>query len=199
MRSFHKNSIFWGFLLLAAGISFYLISHAGTWLLVSDQEPARIDVIFTFAGEVKREEYALRLLKKHPETHWYASTFYRQRLFFRCQKAGLDSTRVTAIDSSRNTWAEIRALRNILRKNTQIHTVGLVSSEWHMRRIFLMIRHIHLPEFKFYSLPVSLSITGPKRSEFKRWFWTAPTRKIVSIELLKIVYYASCFNLATKE
>lgn len=187
IRPAYKIDIIVLLVLVCAGIYSYV--NLGNWLLVSDPEPIKIDLIFTFAGGPYRDDHAVDLLKKHPEAKWLASTNCHSGIIDKCLKAGIDTTRVTTIDTCKSTLAKIKILKNFIAKNKWARSVGLVSSEWHMRRIALFVFKQGLPGARFAYLPVPLEVTGPERAAFGAWRKTAATKVMVESEWMKIVFH----------
>jgi uncharacterized SAM-binding protein YcdF (DUF218 family) len=167
----------------------YAFANLGNWLLVSDPEPQKIDLVFSFAGGPYRDDHALELLKKHPEAKWLASTGSHSGIIEKCRKAGIDSARVSIIDTCKSTWSEIKVLKEYLKTNNWAKSIGLVSSEWHMRRILLFIFKQGVHGAYFACLPAPLEVTGPKRATFESWRKTGNTKAIVEGEIMKMGFY----------
>jgi hypothetical protein len=163
--------------------------NLGNWLLVSDPEPEKIDLVFTFAGGPLRDERSIELLKKHPEAKWLSSTGNHCAIITLCKKSKIDTSRVTIIDTCTSTWGEVEVLKCYLKKNRLIKIVGLVSNEWHMRRIKMSIFKQGIKRVQIASLPVPLEISGPQRQAFKRWWKKEAPKAIVESEITKLGYY----------
>jgi uncharacterized SAM-binding protein YcdF (DUF218 family) len=66
--------------------------------------------------------------------------------------------------NSRNTMENAFAVRNILEQNPEIKTLILVTSEYHMRRAELMIRHHIAPEIKI--IPFTPAVEAIERGNW---------------------------------
>lgn len=136
--------------ILAFGVFAY--RHAGLWLLVSDPEPQRIDVIFTFGGEEIRKKYSLELARRHPDAHWVISNHNYKRTLNWVTEMNVAQSRITIVDTCASTFTEIIFLNEFISSNNLLATasnddsivqsnaynVALVSSPSHMRRISVL-------------------------------------------------------------
>jgi hypothetical protein len=169
----------------------------GSWLVVSDPVPQHLDIVFTFAGEAERVAYSRELVERFPRSHWILSDYKDgyQRIL---RKEGFDMTRLNAIDTCTNTYAEVDALENrilaggpaSLQDDRKETVIGLVSSPYHMRRIkFMVNRQFNNPELRFHYLPVPFERYHWDSRTFRQWWKTPAVRNIVISEFQKIVFF----------
>ncbi|MFP4164356.1 MAG: YdcF family protein [Chitinispirillaceae bacterium] len=195
---------------VAAVSLFVFLLNAGSWLLVSDPLPERLDVVFTFGGENARVRYSKELMKKHLEAHWFLSDYkfgYTRLL----RKDGYNMKRVSHTDTCSNTLSEVAVLDYWVRSGEAyrrsrgseadsvqfIHQsgaaslqVGLVSSPYHMRRIQMMVDRTDLKgRVQFHFLPVPMNRYDYDRDMFRKWWKYKNVRRVVISELQKIVYF----------
>jgi uncharacterized SAM-binding protein YcdF (DUF218 family) len=196
-------------LLIGATVLFFGI---GSWLLVRDPEPQRLDIVFTFAGENARMAYSRDLMERHTGAHWVLNDFHH--LYSRIlSRNGFAMERVSVIDTASHTLSEVNALSDWLRvhrisgakilrdppsadtqgkaKNERLH-IGLVSSPYHMRRISFMVRdafRANDTRYAFYFLPVPFERYSWNRSDLAAWWRTKTTRKYVESEIGKLIIY----------
>lgn len=170
--------------------------NAGTYLLVNDPLPEKLDLIFTFAGENARNHYSEKLLQQYPDAHWLLSD-YKDGYVRILRRDSFDMSRVTIVDTCKNTFSEVLALKeylqqsgeNPLREHHGPLQIGLISGPYHMRRIQLMTQKaIRSGDFNFHYLPVPLDKYNWTAAMFKTW-WKSPVYEVVSTETLKIVYF----------
>ena len=111
-------------LICAVSIAIF-IKDAGTWTIVQNPEPERIDIIFTFGGEFSREQFAFDLLMRHKDALWIASNPQPQTTAL---VSTLPKSRFVPIRGLRNTWDEVNYIvsKSSSRKNEKI-TIALVS------------------------------------------------------------------------
>jgi hypothetical protein len=176
--------------------TFLFLSNAGTWLLISDSIPKRLDLIFTFAGENVRDSYSRELMQKFPNAHWLMSD-YKEGYNRILRRENYDMSRVSIVDTCTNTLSEVKTLTMWINQNTSslyshdsVIYVGLVSGPYHMRRIEMMInknlpqQHVH-----FFYLPVPLDRYKWTYSTFKKWWESSSISEIVISEIKKIFYF----------
>ncbi|MDG5814124.1 ElyC/SanA/YdcF family protein [Chitinispirillales bacterium ANBcel5] len=178
-------------------VALLFLARAGVWLLVSDQVPARLDTVFTFAGEAARVRYSRELVEKNVRAHWLLSDY--EDGYARLLKLdGFTMDRVTAVDTCTNTYSEVRALQSFLNTSTWLGIrqppnplkVGLVSSPYHMRRIKIMIeRTINDDSIEFYYLPVPLERYSLDAEMYREWWRYENVGSTVILELMKIFYF----------
>jgi hypothetical protein len=194
--------------LLVCGAVFAVL-NIGDWLVVSDPLPARIDFIFTFAGQNPRLTYSKELMERYGDAHWILSDFHHfySRILTR---NGFDMARVSAVDTASSTLSEVRALRDWLRTNTgsfqrtpaaadtapghshSILSIGLVSSPYHMRRIKFMTNDIfrdHQKDVRFYYLPVPFERFHWTRQDMRAWWRSKTLRTFAGSEIGKLIVY----------
>jgi len=90
----------------------------GSWLVVRDEVPERVDVVFTFGGERERERYSHELFKTHPEATWIVSTF-NAKVRTRLLGDQVDTARIVMVDTCSATWSEVLFLREWLSDNAE--------------------------------------------------------------------------------
>lgn len=180
---------------------FVSIRGVGSWLLVADQMPPRLDVIFTFAGDGRRVSYSKELMLRFKSAHWLLSDYKNghSRLL---KKSNFDMTRVTTVDTCKSTISEITMLGNWLdfqyalqfrtgeTADTTHRYVGLVSSPYHMRRIKMMLREVKGdPAVNYFLLPVPLEVYQWSVDSYRYWWRYDYIAKYVFSELQKIGYF----------
>jgi hypothetical protein len=172
------------------------LRNAGTWLLISDTVPERLDMVFTFAGENVRDAYSRELMQRFPDAHWLMSD-YKEGYSRILRRENYDMSRVSIVDTCKNTLSEVHTLltwidkkdSSLLKRKDSVVYVGLVSGPYHMRRIKMMIEK-NLPEHqvRFFFLPVPLERYKWTDDMFKKW-WKSPVFDSVSSEITKIIYF----------
>jgi len=193
--------------LAAVAAAAFLFSRAGYWLVVSDSLPARVDVVMTFAGNMDRFEFGRDLAKRLPDALWFCS-IERMPVFDTVTVAGMarrhlllhgiDTARVTMVDTCTSTRGELAALEAWLRprcrgqgpKAGRVLSVVCVSSPYHTRRILIEARRRmkQLP-VRFYSVPVTPPYQRRERFEPGAWWTREEDADVVISELIKLVYY----------
>ena len=173
-----------------------LLRNAGTWLLISDTIPDRLDMVFTFAGENVRDSYSRELMQRFPEAHWLMSD-YKEGYSRILRRESYDMSRVSVVDTCKNTLSEVYTLQSWINKKNYsslkskdtVMYVGLVSGPYHMRRIKMMVeKNLPNQQVKFFYLPVPMHRYKWTDDMFKKW-WKSPVFDSVSSEITKIVYY----------
>lgn len=173
-----------------------LLRNAGVYLLVNDPLPEKLDLIFTFAGENARNHYSEELLQQYPDAHWLLSD-YKDGYVRILRRDSFDMSRVTIVDTCKNTFSEVLALKkylqhsgeSVLGEHRQPLQIGLISGPYHMRRIQMMTKKtIRSSDFNIYYLPVPLDKYNWTRDMFRLW-WKSPVYEVVSTEMLKIIYF----------
>ncbi len=193
--------------------------NLGRWLVIDMSLPAHIDVIFTFGGEVARDNYSEKLAKEHPESRWVVST-YRAAGRRRYLDGGIDSARVTFVDSCTSTWSEVHFLREWLAEqkptpqrlndlttqqpnaSTPQHlnsaptsqqpcTIALVSGPYHMRRIKVAVTRLFGPDKEVHLVyaPVPYEWYPWDEKDYRRWWVRRDLRALVLQELRKCAFY----------
>jgi hypothetical protein len=153
-------------------------------------------MVFTFAGENVRDAYSRELMQKFPEAHWLMSD-YKEGYSRILRRESYDMSRVSVVDTCKNTLSEVHTLLNwidkkdssMLKSKDSVVYVGLVSGPYHMRRIKMMIEK-NLPEqhVRFFFLPVPLERYKWTDDMFKKW-WKSPVFNSVTSEITKIIYF----------
>lgn len=186
-------------------ISVYMFQHLGTWLLVKDPIPGKLDIVFSFSGNVQRENYAIELLKLNPRALWIISANHiyrcgitRDKYFSALSEKGIDTSRVVYVDTCSSTWSELSFFNNWLHARYNYSDqlwIGLVSCPYHMRRIQLLTRReLAKNSFSFYFLPVPFSFYEHDEQHlsyilFKNWWNHKMARMFVLDETKKYVFY----------
>jgi hypothetical protein len=184
-------------LLLAVFAATALATRAGSWLVVEDPVPPRIDVVFTYTGENNRENYSIELVKK-TGAFWVLSGRDAKATTQRVAAAGVDTSRFLFTGDCENTWQETtfitRWVNRSLNDGRLAHqngpaVIALVSSPAHMRRIRLGVHKLaaHTQDARFVYLPMpdTMSIVG--RRALSSWWRTESARNTVYFEMAKIV------------
>lgn len=186
-----------------------LLSRFYDWFAKSEQ-PETCDVIFVLAGRDCRKSFAVRLLEQNWSKRLLLSvdrfeirrfcrlplpvsvdllsiasrTEPRQRHYF-VEIEG-SSAEVQRIPITRlGTWTEIKAFSDWLSRNPEVHSVMIVSSGYHLRRVRLCCRRLLRTSTKLTFVAV------PEESRYFRrhWWRTGETRRLVLSELLKTAVY----------
>ena len=152
----------------------WLYFHLGSLLIVSDQLPAKLDVLYTLSGENTRITYAqkiypgylrtLRLMSCPPEMK-SDSAFQRW----------VRRNSVITVDTCANTRSEIGYLISSLSQVQSANrkkeiSVGIISNWYHMRRVQLIVNvQMKHPKWRVYYLCVPSHI-NPYRSGAATWW-----------------------------
>ena len=188
------------FLLAAALATAAVLMYRGlgNWLLVQDPLPGRIDAIFTFGGENVRDRYSRDLALRYPEAIWILSTHNAAARVRTLDLEQLNARRLLVVDTLKNTWEEVRFLREWLAQREK-HlvkdadgpcTVVLVSGPYHMRRIRIAVArqlNHHPCEFSFVPAPMELYSHTP--GKYRTWWRDTTLNPLVKLELVKTLYY----------
>jgi hypothetical protein len=195
-RKYTKRTFTLFVLVIFVIVTTLLLRNAGLYLLVNDPLPDKLDLIFTFAGENARNHYSEELLQQYPDAHWLLSD-YKDGYVRILRRDSFNMSRVTVVDTCKNTFSEVLALKkylqissdNLLREHIRPLQIGLISGPYHMRRIQMITQGtIRSSEFNIHYLPVPLDKYNWTKDMFKTW-WKSPAYEVVSSEILKIVYY----------
>lgn len=187
-------------LALACGIVAIAILRAslpllGTWLIVSDPLPERIDMLFTFAGPRMRVDYSRQILSLHPQAHWVLSD-PRKRFANAFSEWGIDPEECTVIPPCTSTREEMEALfQFICRRATGDGKaeleLGLVSEPFHMRRIkcyATALRRSLCRPVNISCLPIPRERFVEKENPYGRWWMNRRLRRFAQEELFKIPF-----------
>ncbi|NLP00977.1 MAG: hypothetical protein GX089_00640 [Fibrobacter sp.] len=177
------------FLLLSLAVLVFSFRNLGKWLMVSDPLPGHLDIVFTFAGENVRVSYSKELMSRFSDAHWMLSDYKdgHSRLL---KRSNYDMSKVSVIDSCRNTYSEVDALMKRLSSQKEELHVGLVSGPYHMRRIKIMLsRYPETKNYHFYFLPVPLERYNWTDNMIKKWWRSGTVSSAVISEVQKIVYF----------
>lgn len=144
------------------------------------------DAIVVFTGDKGRIAYAMELLKKNPASKLFISGVYAANSFQTLLNKQVDpETKETVPDGgvqveldyeSRNTLENVRETIQYLKANPELKKVLIISSDYHIMRVKLIIPHFidgSEKEFYFDSVP----------NNYTSW---KETRKLLK-EALKIV------------
>lgn len=123
------------------------------------------DAIAVFTGDKGRIAYAIELLKKNPSSKLFISGVYAANSFktlIETQAEPLASEVIQNTDmqvdldyESTNTFENVRETVQFLKANPQLNRVLIISSDYHIMRINLIISHFmnkSRPEFYFDSV-----------------------------------------------
>jgi hypothetical protein len=149
------------FLLLAVVVAVLLLgANLALLLVIRDEVPRDVDVIFSFGGERVRQTYSEELRRANPNAWWIVSGYDKAGFYRRALNHGVDTTKLVFVDTCSSTWSEVRFLYDWLNRPTPpsrgesdssaTHTmpafsrsknvqVALVSGPYHMRRINLLV------------------------------------------------------------
>jgi uncharacterized SAM-binding protein YcdF (DUF218 family) len=124
------------------------------------------DAIAVFTGDKGRIAYAMELLKRNPTSKLFISGVHAANSFqtlLNKQTSATTSEEITAagmqVDldyESRNTFENVRETVEYLKSNPEIKKVLIISSDYHIMRVKLIISHFTIkskPEFFFDSVP----------------------------------------------
>lgn len=124
------------------------------------------DAIAVFTGDKGRITYAMELLKKNPTSKLFISGVYAANSFqtiLNKQAASPTTTEELSSPSmqvdldyeSKNTFENVRETVQFLRSNPALDKVLIISSDYHIMRIHLIISHFmtdEKPEFYYDSV-----------------------------------------------
>jgi uncharacterized SAM-binding protein YcdF (DUF218 family) len=144
------------------------------------------DAIAVFTGDKGRISYAMELLKKNPTSKLFISGVHAANSFqtllnkqapnpTTSEELSSPSMQVDLDYESKNTFENVRETVQFLRSNPELKKVLIISSDYHIMRVNLIISHIlsnTKTEFYFDSVP----------NEYTSW---KETRKLLK-EALKI-------------
>jgi uncharacterized SAM-binding protein YcdF (DUF218 family) len=184
-----------GVALPALAAAVFAFCNCALWLVVSDPLPATLDAVFTFAGESHRIVYSRELFLANKNSRWLLS-YPSRRIAARLVKEGLDTSRITIVDTCKNTSSEAAYVTDWAAKECMRFTadrplaIGLVSTPFHMRRIRMEItRKFKGKSCNFYYLPVPFERYGVTRQTYATWWLNKPLRQAVLLELQKYIFY----------
>lgn len=194
--------------LTVAGILMY--RGLATWLVVSSSVPEKVDVIFTFGGENVRDSYSRALAEMHPEAAWVLSTYSSSAEARALSRSEFDTSKVTLVDTLRNTWEELRFLRAWLAAHPPAapaaqssdstavspappagpRKVLLVSGPYHMRRIKIgVVRLLNDRTLEFAYAPVPFELYNQSATTYRFWWRDKSLARLVKLEFVKALYY----------
>ncbi len=143
------------------------------------------DAIAVFTGDRGRISYAMELLKKNPTSKLFISGVHAANSFqtllnkqgnpATSQELSSPDMQVDLDYESKNTFENVRETVQFLRQNPDLKKVLIISSDYHIMRVNLIISHfLHSSKTEFYfdSVP----------SEYTSW---QEARKLL-VEALKI-------------
>jgi len=163
--------------------------NVANWLYVRNPLPGKIEYLCSFAGNPRREIYALQLYRRYSPV-WIASTIDRKDFFRWAYNNGVDTNKIIVTDKCESTLDEIRFFKSQIESHPSKTAVSLayVSSSLHMRRILIYSSLVnHNSRSNIYSLPVPLEQEGLSQKVLNRWQYTKPVSDMVYLELFKIV------------
>ena len=177
-------------------LSVVFFRNAGTWLVVSDSLPQRLDVIFTLGGDRERDRYSLELAKKYPEATWVISGRDSKRYLHWIATAGVDTGRTRFVDTCSSTFAEVLFLRRWLRQQTGDSAatktpvnVGLVTSPYHMRRVALVTGGLFNENgILLHRIAVPFEKASTSRDQYDHWWRYKRMHSVVKLEWIKMAH-----------
>ncbi len=137
------------------------------------------DIIAVFTGDKGRIAYAMELLKKNPTSKLFISGVYATNSFQTLlnKQVGPDNKELDSHDmqvdldyESKNTFENVRETVQYLKANPDLKNVLIISSDYHIMRIKLIISHFmddEKPEFYFDSVPSTYSSWNETRKLLK--------------------------------
>lgn len=135
------------------------------------------DAIAVFTGDKGRIAYAMELLKKNPTSKLFISGVYAANSFQTIlnkqsapgtagnEELSAPSMQVDLDYESKNTFENVRETVNYLKLNPEIKKVLVISSDYHIMRVKLIISHlINSPKTEFYFDSVPNNYTSWKET-----------------------------------
>lgn len=167
-----------------------IYKRLGSWLVLDDTLPHKADILFVFAGDVQRIQYAAKLITRYSESTLICSQIDSLRI-----EKIIDTTpyQIKVANYSSSTIDEITFLKKHLGDNSIKNAdILLLSSPYHMRRISIMAAI----EFRgktdsnnFFFVPVEGNSVKNQKDAFVKWWKTKKCISAVHSELAKIGYY----------
>lgn len=158
------------------------------------------DAIAVFTGDKGRISYAMELLKKNPTSKLFISGVYAANSFqtiLNKQGSASINTELSAagmqVDldyESKNTFENVRETVEYLKSNPELNKVLIISSDYHIMRIKLIISHFmsgSKQEFYFDSVPNSYTTWKDNRKLLKETLKLARTFILLKIFREEIV------------
>lgn len=152
------------------------------------------DAIAVFTGDKGRIAYAMELLKKNPSSRLFISGVFAANSFQTLidkQASQIDSDELqkpeTPVDldyKSKNTFENVNETVKFLRENPDLRKVLIISSDYHIMRIELIISHYmsgKKNEFFFDSVPNTYKSWNDTRKLLKEAVKIARTFVILKI------------------
>ena len=165
-------------------IGAFVFYNLGNLLVVESKKVKTLNCVCSFAGEKERLQYANDLFNNYPNTIWVISVKDTNEASRLVSVFTIDTSRVMFIYGAESTLDEIKKfarLLKILKRNKMV--VGLVSSSWHMRRIWVIAgRYMKIPGVKKKFLPVPEKYYRRQRlgrSDLMNWRDCEKTKKYV--------------------
>ncbi len=128
------------------------------------------DAIAVFTGDKGRISHALELLKKNPSSKLFISGVYAANSFQTLIEKQAEPHTGVAVNNlgmqvdldyeSKNTFENVRETVQFLKQNSEFKNVLIISSDYHIMRIKLIISHYmkgDKPEFYFDSVTTSFT------------------------------------------
>lgn len=138
------------------------------------------DAIAVFTGDKGRIAHAMKLLKKNPTSKLFISGVYAANSFqtllnkqvgpTTTEELSTDDMQVDLDYESKNTFENVRETVQYLRANPDLKNVLVISSDYHIMRIKIIISHFMEnaePEFYFDSVPNTYSSWNGTRKLLK--------------------------------
>ncbi|NJK27603.1 MAG: YdcF family protein [Coleofasciculaceae cyanobacterium SM2_3_26] len=122
-----------------------LLAIAGIWLsmraidwYMANTPKTPPQAIFVLGGALEREAYATELAQQHPDLEvWISSGSNEEYALWLFESAGIDLHRLHLDYRARDTVTNFTSMVDVL-KAQGIHSVYLVTSDYHMRRACLI-------------------------------------------------------------
>ncbi|HEX7510116.1 MAG TPA: hypothetical protein VF335_02350 [Chitinivibrionales bacterium] len=179
--------------IIFTGSGVLLFFNLGSLLIVSNQPPDTLDVLYTLSGENTRIVYAKTLYDHYPNALRIISCPPEMKSDSAFQQ-WVHRNKIETVDTCGNTRSEISFLINSLSRiqsanSKKIISVGIISNWYHMRRVQLIVNtQMKHPKCRVFYLCVPSQI-DPYRSGAATWWKQQLYRHIVFSELEKIVLY----------
>ena len=154
------------------------------------------DAIAVFTGDKGRINYALELLKKNPTSKLFISGVYAANSFETLLNKQVDPLtghefsksgfQVDLDYESKNTFENVKGTVNFLKSNPELTNVLIISSDYHIMRVNLIISHFltdSKTQFFYDSVPNSYTSWRETRKLLKEALKIAPT--FIQLKILR--------------
>lgn len=194
LKNLKNKLLYLFFVSFLISLIFFIFINIGRWLIVYDELPEDIDLIYVFAGDINfnREMYAIDLYEKYPDVIILLDTLWIANHVCRSKKASkllqkLNSIKIDYVGPSATTLEEVSVINKYCIQKGKKLKIGLVSSPYHMRRIKVICEKTKLVDnARVYLLPFIEEFAYKYVFLYKKWWQRKGDRAIVFSEYLKI-------------